>query len=127
VSAIVGIGVDLVQIARMERLLERHGKRALDKLLTADEQRELQARAKPARSLAMCWAAKEACVKAMGCGFDGIAFKDVALVRDARGKPELTFSPAHEQRLRALGVGAAHVSLSDDGGIACAYVVLERA
>ena len=126
-GGIFGIGVDLVQISRMERLLERHGTRALNKLLTAAEQRELRARANRPRSLAMCWAAKEACVKAMGCGFAGIAYKDVAVVRDARGKPELRFSPAQKRRLRDLGVGTAHVSLSDDGGFACAYVVLERA
>lgn len=126
VGGICGIGVDLVQIARIERLLQRHGDRLLNKLLTAGEQRQVRARNNIPRALAMNWAAKEACVKAMGLGFDGIGFKDIALLRAGNGAPHLAFNAAQKKRLRQLGVGAAHVSLSDDGGMACAYVVLEK-
>lgn len=126
-GGIFGIGVDLVQIARMERLFERHGDRILNKLLTAEEQLQVRARNNIPRALAMNWAAKEACVKAMGIGFDGIGFKDIALLRADNGCPHLVFNAAQKKRLRELGVGAAHVSLSDDGGMACAYVILERA
>ena len=122
-----GIGVDLVEIARMEGLLQRQGSRLLDKLLMPAERREVRKRKDRARALAMCWAAKEACVKALGTGFSGVAFRDVGVVRVDNGRPQLVFSAAQRKRLAALGIGAAHVSLSDDAGMACAYVILERA
>lgn len=121
-----GIGVDLVQIERMERMLARQGRKALTRLLCAAELREVRARKNTARALAMCFAAKEAFVKALGTGFSGISFKDVGVVREASGRPGLLFSRRMQARLKALGIGAAHVSLSDEAGIACAYVVLER-
>lgn len=123
---IYGIGVDLVEIARMQRLLERQGARLLKKLLMPAERRELAKKKDRARALAMCWAAKEACVKALGTGFTGgLNFRDIGVLRAPNGRPLLVFSAAQRKRLRESGIGAAHVSLSDDGGIACAYVVLE--
>lgn len=121
-----GIGVDLVQIERMERMLERQGRRALTKLLCAAELREVRKRKNTARALAMCFAAKEAFVKALGTGFSGVAFKDAGVVREANGRPVLIFSRRMRAQMKVLGIGAAHVSLTDDGGIVCAYVVLER-
>lgn len=126
-GAIFGIGVDIVQIARMQRLLDRHGTRVIDKLLTTGEKKELRARANPARSLAMSWAAKEACVKAMGTGFSAIGFKDIGVLRADNGRPYLIFNAAQKKRMREMHIGTAHLSLSDDGGMACAYVVLEHA
>ncbi len=126
IGTVHGIGVDLVEIARMDGLLQRQGSRLLDKLLMPAERREIRKRKDQARALAMCWAAKEACVKALGTGFSGVAFRDVGVVRAGNGRPQLVFSAAQRKRLAALGVGAAHVSLSDDAGMACAYVILER-
>jgi len=126
VGLLHGIGVDLVEIARMEGMLQRQGGRLLDKLLMPAERREVSKRNDRARALAMCWAAKEACVKALGTGFSGVGFRDVGVLRADNGRPQLVFSVAQRKRLTALGVGAAHVSLSDDAGMACAYVILER-
>ncbi len=122
-----GVGVDILRIERMERLLERHGRRVLVKLLCASELREVRARTNTARALAMCFAAKEAFVKALGTGFSGVGYRDAGVVREHSGRPRLIFSRSMQARLRREGIGAAHLSLSDDGGMVCAYVVLERA
>jgi holo-[acyl-carrier protein] synthase len=122
-----GVGVDILRIERMERLLARHGRRVLVKLLCAAELREVRARTNTARALAMCFAAKEAFVKALGTGFAGVGYRDAGVVREAGGRPRLIFSRSMQTRLRREGIGAAHLSLSDDGGMVCAYVVLERA
>lgn len=124
--ALHGIGVDILQIERMQKLLDRHGRRLLDKLLCAAELREVRARANTARALAMCFAAKEAFVKALGTGFAGVGYKDAGVVREPGGRPRLVFSRRMQARLKREGVTAAHVSLSDDNGLVCAYVVLER-
>lgn len=126
-AAIYGIGVDILRIERMEKALARHGSRLLTRLLCAAELREVRARANRARALAMCWAAKEAFVKALGTGFSGIGWRDAGVVRAGSGQPQLVFSRALTARMRRDGIGAAHISLSDEGGMVCAYVVLERA
>jgi holo-[acyl-carrier protein] synthase len=112
-SAIYGVGVDLLRVERMEKALARHGSRLLRRLLCAAELREVRKRTNTARAVAMCWAAKEAFVKALG------------VVRATNGRPQLVFSRPMQARLRRDGIGTAHISLSDDGGLVCAYVVLE--
>lgn len=125
-GSLYGIGVDILHVERMERLLVRHGRRLLARLLCAAEVREVRTRANTARALAMCFAAKEAFVKALGTGFSGVGYKDAGVIRESGGRPRLVFSRSMQARLRRVGIGAAHVSLSDDGGMVCAYVVLER-
>lgn len=126
-GALHGVGVDVLRVERMEKLLEKHGRRLLTRLLCARELREVRARRNTARALAMCWAAKEAFVKALGTGFSGIGWKEVGVVREPNGRPVLVFGAKMRARLKREGVVAGHVSLSDDGGLVCAYVVLERA
>ncbi len=125
-GAIYGVGVDLLRIERMERALARHGRRLLTRLLSARELQDVRRRRNTARALAMCFAAKEAFVKAMGTGFVGIGHRDAGIVRAASGKPEFIFSRKLQARMRRDGIGTAHLSLSDDDGMVCAYVVLER-
>jgi holo-[acyl-carrier protein] synthase len=124
-SAIYGVGVDLLRVERMEKALARHGSRLLRRLLCAAELREVRKRTNTARAVAMCWAAKEAFVKALGTGFSGVGWRDVGVVRATNGRPQLVFSRPMQARLRRDGIGTAHISLSDDGGLVCAYVVLE--
>ncbi|SFF42434.1 holo-[acyl-carrier protein] synthase [Fontimonas thermophila] len=121
-----GVGIDILRVERMQKLLDRHGRRLLDKLLCVAERRELRTRRDPARALAMCFAAKEAFVKALGTGFAGVGYKDAGVVREPGGRPRLVFSRRMQARLRREGIAAAHVSLSDDGGVVCACVVLEK-
>ncbi|MFP5306604.1 MAG: holo-ACP synthase [Gammaproteobacteria bacterium] len=121
-----GVGVDILRVERMEKMLARHGRRLLQRLLAPAELREVRTRQNTARALAMCWAAKEAFVKALGTGFDGIGWKQVGVVREANGRPVLIFGRKMKARLKRERIGAARVSLSDDGGMVCAFVVLER-
>jgi len=126
-APIFGIGVDVLRVERMQKLLDKHGDKLLQRLLAPKELREVKARKNRARALAMCWAAKEAFLKALGTGFDGIGWKEVGVVREENGRPVLIFDRVMKARLKALGVGKSHISLSDDGGLVCAYVIVERA
>ncbi|MGH8456917.1 MAG: holo-ACP synthase [Stenotrophobium sp.] len=123
---ISGIGVDILRLERMQKVWTRHGERLPEKILCEAELAEFARSKNPVRFLAMAFAAKEACVKALGTGFHGVGYRDVGSVHEASGKPVLVFSPRLQERLRELGIGASHVSLTDEGGLICAMVVLER-
>lgn len=125
-SALLGIGVDVLRVERMEQMLARRGRSLLPRLLMPRELREVRTRTQTARALAMCWAAKEAFAKALGTGFRAFGWRDVGVVREANGRPALIFSRKMRALMKAQGVAHAHVSLSDDGGVVCAYVILER-
>ena len=122
-----GVGVDLLRVERGQQLWQRFGNRASDKLLHPSEHALLASGREPGAVLARSFAAKEAFVKALGTGFRGIDFKEIGAVREGEGPPQLVFSTRLEATLRAHGVGAAHLSFSDEAGLICAFVVLERA
>jgi len=123
---IYGIGVDILRVERIEKIHRRHGARFAERLLHERERRDFEVARKPADFLAKCFAAKEAFVKALGTGFHGVAHDEVGVVRDRRGRPQLVLGPKLARRLARLKIRAAHVSLSDEGGVVCAMVVLER-
>jgi len=80
------------------------------------------------RFLAMRFAAKEAIVKAMGTGFaHGMWIRDVGVVQNAWGRPEVVYSPRGEKMRRKLGIGGGHVTLTDEAGLIVAVAVLETA
>lgn len=114
---IVGIGVDLVDMARFEGIVERTPK-LLDRLFTPAE------RLKPVRSLAARYAAKEALIKALG-GSDGVYWAEIDVVQDDEGKPSFALSGATRTTVENRGITALHVSMSHDGGMATAYVIAE--
>jgi holo-[acyl-carrier protein] synthase len=125
---IFGIGVDVLEAARIKRTFERFGDRFVEHLLLPEEQAQLARTQRPERFLAMRFAAKEAIVKAMGTGFaHGMWIRDVGVVQNAWGKPEVVFSARGERVRRALGVGEAHVTLTDEAGLVVAVAVLLRA
>ena len=125
---IFGIGVDVLESARIVRTLERFGTRFIEHLLMPQEYQQLAGTARRARFLAMRFAAKEAIVKAMGTGFaHGMWIRDVGVVQNAWGKPEVVFSARGEQVRRALRIGEAHVTLTDEAGLVVAVAVLMRA
>jgi holo-[acyl-carrier protein] synthase len=114
---IVGVGIDVVDVARFGETLERTpGLR--DRLFT-DEERGL-----PLNSLAARFAAKEALAKALGAPV-GLNWQDATVRRGDDGRPHLVITGTVESRAEALGVHAWHVSLSHDAGIASAVVVAE--
>jgi holo-[acyl-carrier protein] synthase len=125
---IFGIGVDVLEAARIKRTFERFGDRFVEHLLLPEEQAQLACTQRRERFLAMRFAAKEAIVKAMGTGFaHGMWIRDVGVVQNAWGKPEVVFSARGERVRRALGVGEAHVTLTDEAGLVVAVAVLLRA
>jgi holo-[acyl-carrier protein] synthase len=125
---IVGIGTDVVSIERIAGVLERHGQRFVNRVLTPQERVRYErtlAKAK-AGHLAKRWAAKEAFAKAIGTGIHPpFTWQSITVGRDARGKPGIIPGEKMARYLKDLGVTSAHVSLTDDAGVAVAFVVLE--
>lgn len=123
---ILGLGVDLVETRRLEEALRRHGSRFEDRVFTPGERRECAGRADQAQRLSARFAAKEACLKALGTGWSGgVGFRDVEVVRSRDGRPEIQLSGAAAARAARLGVRAVHLSLTHQPGAAAAVVILE--
>jgi holo-[acyl-carrier protein] synthase len=125
---IYGIGVDLVRVARIARVLERYGDRFLNRVFTPQEIAHCRSKAGAAAGLALRFAAKEAFSKALGVGLrkDGIRWREVEVVPDSRGKPELRLTGKAAQLCAAAGVTGAHLSLTDEDHLALAVVILEK-
>src|SRR5256885_7844972 len=118
---IFGIGVDVLESGRIAHTLERFGTRFIEHLLMPEEHAQLSRTQRRERFLAMRFAAKEAVVKAMGTGFaHGMWIRDVGVVQNAWGKPEVIFSARGERVRRGLGIGEAHVTLTDEAGLVVA-------
>lgn len=126
-GGVFGVGVDVLQISRMAAVYARHSERLAQRLLHPAEQAALAGAKDRVNYIAKCFATKEAFVKALGTGFRGIAHDEVGCVRGALGRPQLAFSARVQARLAARGIGAAHLTLSDEHDLVCAVVVLERA
>ncbi len=125
---IFGIGVDVLEVKRIGRTLERFGARFVEHLLMPEEQAQLARTQRRERFIAMRFAAKEAIVKAMGTGFaHGMWIKDVGVVQNSWGKPEVVFSQRGERVRQGLGVGEGHVTLTDEAGLVVAVAVLMKA
>ena len=123
---IVGLGIDVTSLERQRSALSRFGDRLWERILTAAERADLQAR--PDRALAMAgrFAAKEAAAKALG-GPPDVFWQDIEVRSNARGGPELVFLGAARVHAERLGVERAFVSITHDAGVAAAVVVLESA
>ena len=125
---IFGIGIDVLKAERIDGVIARRGERFIDRLLMPEERAQLARTQRPKRFLAMRFAAKEAIVKAMGTGFaNGVWIRDVGVVQNRLGKPEVVYSERGEQVRRALGIGEGHVTLTDEAGLVVAVAVLLRA
>lgn len=125
---IFGIGVDVLQVERIERVLTRHGERFIRHLLMPEERAQLAKTQRRVRFIAMRFAAKEAIVKGMGTGFGhGVWIRDVGVVQNAWGKPEVVYSARGARVRDALGIGEGHVTLTDEAGLVVAVAVLLRA
>jgi holo-[acyl-carrier protein] synthase len=120
-------GIDIVEIARIRRMLEEYGPRFLDRCFTPQEQAYCRSKADPAPHLAARFAAKEATLKALGTGLsDGIRWTDVAIEHSDVGKPILRLSGRAMERSTDHGLRGWVVSLSHSGTMAVASVIGQR-
>lgn len=124
---IFGIGTDIVKIERVAAVYERFGGHFVERLLLPEERAVFDANKRPARFLAMRFAAKEAIVKALGTGFGhGVWIRDVGFLANAWGRPEVRFSPRGRAVADRLGASDGHVSLTDEAGLVVAVAILMR-
>jgi holo-[acyl-carrier protein] synthase len=125
---IYGVGIDLVKVARITAVLSRHGDRFLNRVFTPGEIAYCQGKAWTAAGFALRFAAKEAFSKALGVGLrrNGIRWREVEVVPDSRGKPELRVSGRAAELCAAAGITGLHLSLTDEDDQALAVVILEK-
>ncbi len=124
---IFGIGIDIVDISRFERFVQMNRQSLLLRLFTAHELDYCSVKKLSAQHYALRFAAKEAFLKALGTGLrDGLAWKDMEVVNDQWGKPELKLSGKALELFHGRGLTASFLALSHDANCAVATVVLEK-
>ncbi|WP_031388421.1 holo-[acyl-carrier-protein] synthase [Desulfonatronum thiodismutans] len=123
---IVGLGLDVVELDRIQRIWERFGETFARRVLTEAEQARLHV-GSPVPYLASRFAAKEAAVKALGTGFrHGITFQQIEISSRSSGQPELRFFGAAQDVAARLGAHRVHLSLTHGRDTAAAVVILEH-
>jgi holo-[acyl-carrier protein] synthase len=125
--AVIGLGIDVVPEERVRQMIERHGDRILQRLFTPRERELAKDLAHQSLHLAGRIAAKEATYKALSSGGadQGIGWLHMEVERLPDGRPQMVLHGPALERFRALGANRCHISLSHDGGIAAAVVILE--
>ncbi|MGH6860847.1 MAG: holo-ACP synthase [Phyllobacterium sp.] len=127
---IIGIGSDLIDIRRIEKTLERHGKRFIDRVYTPVEQAKSERRKARAASYAKRFAAKEACAKALGTGLSqGVFWRDMGVVNLPSGAPTMQLANGAAKRLEKIMPAGhrprIHLTITDDFPLAQAFVIVE--
>ncbi|MDJ0614736.1 MAG: holo-ACP synthase [Rhizobiaceae bacterium] len=127
---IIGLGSDLIDIRRIEKSLEKHGSRFVERLFTEIEQQKSDRRKNRAASYAKRFAAKEACSKALGTGLsNGVFWRDMGVVNDRNGKPTMVLTNGAAKRLAQLMPSGyeprIHLTITDDFPLAQAFVIIE--
>jgi holo-[acyl-carrier protein] synthase len=123
---IIGSGIDLTEIGRIQRAMDRFGERFRDRVYTAAEQAYCQQKRRSAESYAARFAAKEAAAKALGTGISrGVHWLEIEVVREPGGRPAIVFHGRAAQIAARLGVIRAALSLTHTGDLAMASVILE--
>ncbi len=124
---ICGIGVDVIEISRVQNMLREKGDRARERLFTSGERAYAESQVRPARHFAVRVAAKEAAFKALSGNDDarGIGWREMEVVLDGHGRPSLALHGRAHARAMQLGVARVWVSLSHADDIATAIVILE--
>ena len=126
---ILGIGSDITDIRRIEKVIERHGERFLARIFTDVERARAERRARAVETYAKRFAAKEACAKALGTGIrGGVWWRDMGVVNLPSGRPTLKLSGGALARLQAItpkGYEAQiDLTITDEGPMAQAFVVI---
>ena len=124
---IYGIGIDLVDVRRMERVLRRWGDRFVKRVFTETEAQICLQRGHPTSSFALRFAAKEAFSKALGLGMrQGLRWRDIEVIHSPEGRPGLRLRGTSFDICRKKKIARLHLSLSDEGEYGMAVVVLEE-
>jgi holo-[acyl-carrier protein] synthase len=126
---ILGLGSDLIDIRRIDQVIERFGDRFLDRIFTDLERRKCDRRENRAASYARRFAAKEACAKALGTGFrDGVFWRDLGVVNYPSGQPTMRLTGGALRRLSEITpagmMARLDVTLTDEPPIAQAVVII---
>jgi len=123
---IVGLGVDITEVDRIEAAIARHGRPFLERLFTPSEIAYCQKHRHSAERFAGRFAAKEAAMKALGTGWaQGVRWRDIEVVREPSGKPTLKLSGATRSIADRLGVKHITLTITHDGNTALAQVIFE--
>lgn len=123
---IFGVGTDVVELSRIQASYDRFGEHFVRRILMEEELALFRQSKWPVRFLAMRFAGKEAAAKAMGTGFrHGIWVRDVGITNNDWGRPLIIWSERGRAVCKRLGIGAGHVSLTDDAGLIIAFAVVE--
>jgi len=126
INMIIGSGIDMIEIRRIQRSMDRFGARFLNKVYTAAEQAYCLRKRQAAESFAARFAAKEAGAKALGTGISyGVNWLEIEVVREPSGRPTLRFHGRAKQIAEAIGCARAALSLTHTVELASASVVLE--
>jgi holo-[acyl-carrier protein] synthase len=126
---ILGIGSDLIDVRRIEKVIERHGERFLDRIFTPAERARAERRAKRVETYAKRFAAKEACSKALGTGIrGGVWWRDMGVVNLPSGRPTMALTGGALARLKAITPEGYEpridLTITDEGPMAQALVVI---
>jgi holo-[acyl-carrier protein] synthase len=123
---VIGLGTDIIEIARIAQSVDRFGDRFLQRIYTAQEIAYCRRKKSSAESFAARFAAKEAAAKALGTGIShGVGWLDLEVIRQPSGKPTLHLSGRAAQRAKQLGVANISLSLTHSKDIAMAFVIME--
>lgn len=122
---IVGTGVDIVELERISRVLNRYGDKFVERLLTAAEQDNWLGRGARLETLAGYWAAKEAVAKALGTGFVDFGLSNIVITHDPLGRPLATFTEGAAALVSGLGITNMWLSISHSVTYAVATAIAE--
>lgn len=123
---IIGIGVDIVNMVRMNRVVERWGERFIEKIFTEKEREYAFSKRYPYIHLSGRFAAKEALFKALGGDLISGRWKEVEIINDKGGAPKIRFYGNLKKLISKRGITSAHISISHDHFYSIGQVVLER-
>jgi holo-[acyl-carrier protein] synthase len=124
--AIVALGLDLAEIARLQAAVERRGERMLERLFTEGERAYCDRRLERITHYAGRFAVKEAVMKVLGTGWTrGVRWRDIEVVRQPGSAPQLTLHGVAQQIARDKGIARIHITITHDAGLAAAVAVAE--
>ena len=124
--SIFGVGIDIVQIERMERSIDKHGEKFINKILHPNEIELIDSLKNKPRYLAKRFAAKEAFAKALGTGIvEGVTLPRIEIVNDEQGKPLICLHGDTKSKIEEKGINHIFLSISDEKEYAVAQVILE--